>query len=245
MNIKFNNQETIQNGIVSIVSDHVVEVAGLPQNTSGFRIFTDGEKLYGDYSGYTTLYRTLTDAFQYSDNGTVYVPPPEPEPYEPTLEEVKEQKVAEMNAMQQSIIANGVEVELTDGSKKNFTATSQDQLSLNGLSLNALKKTITSMVSGISSEETSSQADLSQLFPWHTADESEPCKFYSQEDSEKITNTVMAFVVYHVTYFRDLRIYIRSLSDKDTIEAITYGASIPEAYQSEVLKTLLSGGTTS
>ena len=251
MNILFLNIEEHVEGTVKVISSHVVELRGVEQNLSGFHVLKNGAP-YGKYESFTTLYRTVDGGYQLSNDGSVYVEPeptPEPEPYEPTLEEVQEAKVAEMNAAQQSIINGGCEVELSDGTKEIFPAAYQDQLSLNGLSVNALKKYIESMISGINSEETATQsADLSKLFPWHTVDESKPCEFYSQEDSEKITNTVMAFVVYHITYFRDLRIYIRSLTDKEAVEAITYGAPIPEAYQSEVLKALLAtetnGGTT-
>ena len=248
MLILFLNQETYVEAGFRYISEHVVQLSGVDQNLSGFRVLNskDPTKILGNYENFKSLYRSLEEAYQLSDDGSIYVAPPEPpepEPYEPTLEEVQEAKVAEMNAAQQSIIAGGCEVELTDGTKNIFTAADQDQLSLNGLSVNALKKTIESMVSGINSEGTATQSDLSKLFPWHTADESEPCKFYSQADSERITNTVMAFVTYHVTYFRDLRIYIRSLTDKEAVEAITYGTPIPEAYQSEVLKSLLAAET--
>ena len=56
----------------------------------------------------------------------------------------------------------------------------------------------------------------------------------------KITETAMAFVTWHVTYFRDLRIYIRSLESKEEVEQVTYGMNIPEAYQSEPLKAMLA-----
>lgn len=249
MLILFLNQETYVEAGFRYISEHVVQLSGVDQNLSGFRVLNskDPTRILGNYENFKTLYRTLDGAYQLSDDGSVYVAPPEPpepEPYEPTLEEVQEAKVAEMNAAQQSIINGGCEVELSDGTKAIFPAAYQDQLSLNGLSVNVLKKHIESMTSGINSEGTSTQnADLSKLFPWHTADESKPCEFYSQEDSERITNTVMAFVVYHITYFRDLRIYIRSLTDKEAVEAITYGTPIPEAYQSEVLKSLLAAET--
>lgn len=74
--------------------------------------------------------------------------------------------------------------------------------------------------------------------PWHNSNKDEHCKFYSNADMGLITTTALAYVTYHVTYFRDLRIYIRSLQDKETINAITYGDPIPSEYQSEVLKTM-------
>ena len=70
--------------------------------------------------------------------------------------------------------------------------------------------------------------------------EAEHCKFYSNKDMKKITATAMAYVTWHVTYFRDLRIYIRSLESKEDVEKVTYGMDIPEAYQSEPLKAMLA-----
>lgn len=50
----------------------------------------------------------------------------------------------------------------------------------------------------------------------------------------------MTFVTWHITYFRDLRIYIRSLESKEEVEQVAYGMDIPEAYQSEPLKAMLA-----
>ena len=57
---------------------------------------------------------------------------------------------------------------------------------------------------------------------------------------QRIINAALAYVVYHVTYFRDLRIYIRSLDNIDDVKVITYGVAIPQEYQSEPLKEMLS-----
>ena len=142
-----------------------------------------------------------------------------PEP-EPTLDEVKEAKVAEMNKAQQDAIQSGVDVTLSDGSVEHFSLTDHDQTSLVGLQ--------TQVASG------------EENIPWHTSDETKHCKFYSNADMAKITATAMEFVTWHITYFRDLRIYIRSLESKEDVGRITYGTGIPEAYQSEPLKAMLA-----
>ena len=53
-----------------------------------------------------------------------------------------------------------------------------------------------------------------------------------------IVDTALALVTYHITMFRDLRIYINSMQDKASVESVYYGIYIPEEYQSEVLKDL-------
>lgn len=228
--LKFLNSEKIYKckvkpdiNIVTLEFDSEKEVS-----TSGFNLYNDIECQVdignNFYNNFTTIYRNDEETekyngYQLSNDGSVYVKPePIPE-YEPTLDEIKEQKVQEMNQIQQNLIIQGTEVELSDGYKERFTLNTNDQLSLNSLSVKNLE--------GLS------------VLPWHPADESVHCKFYSEEDMKKITDTCMNFVTYHVTYFRDLRIYIRSLQSKEEVEKIEYGVDIPVEYQSEVLQALL------
>lgn len=147
--------------------------------------------------------------------------------YVSPLAEVQENKVAEMNAAMESAIAYGAEVQLSDGTTERFTLTDRDQISLIGLQVSAAVLPTTQDIDPAT-------------FPWHPADETVHCKFYSQEDMQKISTAGFQYVLYHVTYFRDLRIYIRSLLDKKSVQEITYGTTIPEAYQSEPLKTMLA-----
>ena len=147
-------------------------------------------------------------------------PIPEPEPYVPTLEEVREAKVQEMNAVQQAMIQSGVNVTLTDGTVEHFTLTEHDQTSLVGLQ--------------------SQVAAGEESIPWHTSNEGEHCKFYSNADMGLIITQAMVWVTWHVTYFRDLRIYIRSLETKEEVAAVAYGMELPEAYQSEPLKAMIA-----
>lgn len=147
--------------------------------------------------------------------------------YVSPLAEVQENKVAEMNAAMESAIAYGAEVQLSDGTTERFTLTDRDQISLIGLQVSAAVLPTTQDIDPAT-------------FPWHPADETVHCKFYSQEDMQKISTAGFQCALYHVTYFRDLRIYIRSLLDKKSVQEITYGTTIPEAYQSEPLKTMLA-----
>ena len=125
-----------------------------------------------------------------------------------------------MNDIQQKLIAQGVDVTLSDGSTEHFSLTERDQTSLVGLQAQVAIGT--------------------ENIPWHTSDEDEHCKFYSNADMAKITSSALSYVTWHVTYFRDLRIFIRSLESKEEVEQVTYGMNIPEAYQSEPLKAMLA-----
>ena len=232
MYIKFNHSDTLYKGSV-VQNGNVVTLMfpeKVPVNTNGFHCYKDEECEYdigGDsYIGFTTVYRNDEETakyngYQLSNDGSVYVPPeptPEPEPYVPTLEEVKASKVAEMNATQQSVIQQGIDVTLTDGTVEHFTLTDHDQTSLMGLQTQV--------------------AQGAEQIPWHTSDTTEHCKYYSNADMLLIVTAAMQYVTFHVTYFRDLRIYINAMDDKESVEAVTYGIVIPEEYRSEVLKDL-------
>ena len=224
LNLKYIGDSTIYPVEFSTVSDNVVQLKGdFPVLTDGFTLSRPDHDDSWDYSAYTTVYYEIDGGAQFSCDGSIYAPPeatPEPdfpnfEPYEPTLQEIKNQKISEMNAEQQRIIQYGVEVSLSDGTTERFTLKDQDQMSLMGL-------------------QTLAAQGIGQI-PWHDADSAEHCKYYSAEDMSRITGAALSFISYQVTYFRDLRIYINSLLDKESVQSVTYGTYIPQEYQSEVL----------
>ena len=215
---------TVANNIVELIGD-------FPIKDTGFTLSRAEHEDNWDYTGYTTVYREIEGGVQFSNDGSVYVEPEQPsepdtpdyEPYVPTLDEVKESKVKEMNAVQQQTIQLGIDVTFTDGATEHFSLTDHDQTSLMGL-------------------QSQVAAGVEQI-PWHTSDESEHCKFYSNADMALITAAAMEYVTWHVTYFRDLRIYIRALDNIDDVKAITYGIEIPQEYQSEPLKAMMAAQT--
>ena len=231
LNMKYIGSDTVHQVSFRKISDHIVEVRGeFPVQTDGFTLSPTWKEYDWDYSKFNTVYRQMECGVQYSNDGSVYVPPvppPEPpKPLEPTLDEIKDAKVAEMEIARQERIAYGTEVQLSDGTKERFTLTDRDQLSLIGLQLS-------------SAVLPTSQEYTQAAFPWHPADESVACKFYSQEDMLKISKAGFEYVLFHVTYFRDLLIFIRSLGTKEAVESISYGANIPLEYQSEPLRKML------
>ena len=216
------NTDTVEASVKKL-GEHLIQISGAEVNLSGFHLLNDAGSVFGKYDGFKTLYKENDGSYILSNDGSVYVEPVEPEPIpepEPTLDEVKEAKVAEMNKAQQDAIQNGVDVTLSDGSTEHFSLTERDQTSLVGLQAQV--------------------AIGAENIPWHTSDEDEHCKFYSNADMAKITSSALSYVTWHVTYFRDIRIYIRSLESKEEVEQVTYGTGIPEAYQSEPLKAMLA-----
>lgn len=219
MRIQFLNEGYAKTATVRKVNEHVVEVKGVELNLSGFQILNSTGIIFGKYDDYTTLYRVVDGGYQLSNDESVYEEPESDNPRKITLKDAQENKVAEMNSAQQSAIDYGVDVQLTDGTTEHFSLTQYDQQSLMGLQ---------SLV-----------ASGQESIPWHNSNESEHCKFYSNADMKKIIESALSYVTFHVTWFRDLRIYIRSLTDIESVQAITYNTEIPVQYQSEVLQLML------
>lgn len=201
------------------------------------KVLLSGFNLVNEHNGivqtnrddYKYLYRTYEDDPKKvelcNDNVPWVAPPepepqPEPEPYVPTLEEVKEAKVKEMFAISDQIIQSGIDVTLSDGTIEHFTLTEKEQA---GLSI--LRQKV---------------SEGEKEIPWHTSDEDEHCKYYSNSDMNLITTAALNYATWHETYFRDLRIYIRSLDSKEAVDAVTYGMEIPVGYRSEPLKAMMA-----
>ena len=92
--IKINASDEIREVTFSRRSEHVIELGGMTDApTTGFTTWRmDGVTRLGDFSDYTTVYRTLDTAVRRSDDGSVYVEPevpdtPVPGEPQPTQEE--------------------------------------------------------------------------------------------------------------------------------------------------------------
>ena len=219
-NIKFLNEESITQANVRKINGHVVEITGCEQNLSGFNLLKNNGTIFGKYENYTTLYRAIDNGFQLSNDGSVYVEPepiPEPEPIEPTIEELKQQKMNEVSAVCKETIHAGVDVKLPTGSTEHFSLKEEDQINLFG-------------------KQAQISAGVTQL-EYHQ--DGHPCRYYTVEEMTAIITAAMQFVSYHTTYCNSMYTWINAVTDKEDLKEITYGVTIPIEYQSEVLQTYL------
>lgn len=223
MQILFLDMDSPVTGNVKKISEHVVQVTGVEQNLSGFHLvkkINDSLQVFGKYEDYTTLYRTVENGFQLSNDGSVYVEPepvPEPEPYEPTLDELKQQKTNEVSSICKETIYAGVDVELPTGTTEHFSLKEEDQINLFG-------------------KQAQITAGVTQL-EYHQ--DGHPCRYYTVDEMTAIITAAMQFVSYHTTYCNSLYTWINAATNKEDLQEITYGVSIPVEYQSEVLRTYL------
>ena len=169
------------------------------------------------------MYRDEGQIIYLSNDGSVYVPPADPEPvtppepYEPTLAELQAAKKQEISQACEQIIYAGISVTLADGTVEHFALTEHDQLNLFG-------------------KQAQLAAGTEQL-EYHS--DGKPCRYYSATDMQTIIAAAMQHVSYHTTYCNALNMWVAGCETADELQQIYYGVDVPEQYQSEVLKAYL------
>lgn len=200
------------------------ENGDIPEEWGGdILIYTAGGIHCSTLHGYETVYLQEEQTVYLSNDGSVYVPPappepvPEPEPYVPTLAEVKAAKKAEISAICERVIFSGCDVTLSDGQLHHFSLTEKDQLNLFG-------------------KQAQMAAGADQL-EYHA--DGYPCRYYSAADMKDIIESAMWYVSYHTTYCNALNMWIAGCESTEEVQEIYYGADVPEEYRSEVLNAYL------
>ena len=210
-------------------AEHVLQIVfanTVPASWNGdIQLYTDGDILATTLSGWTTVYRDEGQTVYLSDDGSVYVPPADPEPvtppepYEPTLAELQAAKKQEISQACEQAIYSGVSVTLTDGSTEHFALTEHDQLNLFGKQIEL-------------------SAGVTRL-KYHT--DGQPCRYYDAADMQLIVTAAMDYVSYHTTYCNSLYSWIGGAQTAEEIQQIYYGAEIPEQYWSDVFRDIKEG----
>ena len=129
---------------------------------------------------------------------------------------VKDAKISEMSYECGLAIKKGFDLQLSDGSEHHFSLEVSDQLNIAKLNDMA--------ISGV------------EELPYHA--DGEVCKFYSQEDMMEINTKMQEHINFHTAYYNSMKEYVKSLNDINEIHNVHYGDEIPDAYQSEVLKSI-------
>jgi len=126
---------------------------------------------------------------------------------EPAVEEVISDKLMEIKAKCRETIYGGVDVTLSGGETKHFSLTIEDQINL------------ISIADRINSAETDLKAAL-----YHA--DGEICTFFSKDDFSLIADTASDFIIRQTTYCNSLMAYVKSLKNREDIEAVVYGQEL-------------------
>lgn len=210
----------------SSISPNIEQITGdFPVKTDGYVLSREGKQDNWDHSGFTTVYREIEGGVQFSSDGSVYVAPPDPEPvtppepYVPTLEEVREVKKQEIRSSYQEAKAAGVEVNLSTGTE-HFPLTDEDITFLMG-------------------KQFELAMDEKEVISYQ--DSENHCKFYSREDMQAIIQRALRFTNYQTTYRNNLCEWVDRCQTSEEVESIVYGCEIPEQYRNDVYKAYVSG----
>ena len=220
--IRFLNDQTIYDGDVS-VRGNVVSIRFTdtlpPHNilTNGFELLNENNGIVqGNYGGYTTIYRTYEDndmLIELSNDGSIYIAPPEPEPipepepYVPTYDEVLDNKIMELSSACQYTIEAGLDI-----NGLHYSYTEKDQINLNDIV---------------------STVKLTGLPLGYHAD-GQNCTEYTAEELINIYIQLAMNKYCQQTYFNQSREYLKSLKESDKnrkiIESYSYGTLLTGEY---------------
>ena len=148
-----------------------------------------------------------------------------PAPVEPDEETLTGQargtRRAETSAAAEDAIVAGVDVELSDGETRHFSATLEDQINLGRL--------YDSCKLGAAGA------------PYHA--DGEACRVYPAADILAIGDALTAHKLYHTTYCNLLFQWLARCGTREEIAAVYYGAQLPDDLAETMTEVLGYGGT--
>lgn len=213
------------NATILRVSDNIIKIAfnnAIPEKSillSGFNILNEhnGNNMSDDYyHKYNTLYLRIDEkTVLLSNDGSIYVSPEDTdtddniiiEAHIPTLAETKQSKITELSSFCNNSIVTGIDL-VINNKTEHFSYTNEDQVNI---------KEIFDLV-------------LQTNTPMYYHADGESCKLYTTEQIISLYTTAAINKMHHTTYFNQLKIYIETLEDSDTVNGITYGQELTGVY---------------
>ena len=215
--IRFLGEKTPHKATV-IPTNNIVTVkfgTDVIENKNGFDLFLDKECTidFGGtfYQKFTTIYRNDSvtkkyNGYQLSNDGSVYVEPeisPNPKPYNPTLDEVKESKKAEIKMKVQNEILSDVMI-----ASYAFGYNESDMIAIR----NAYEDSISSGMSVILKDSTGQSRELN---------EEEITDLYKKQEIKRLEKE---------SYAQCLLDYIDGLTSKEAVNSVEYGDELTGKY---------------
>lgn len=217
------------------VYDGTFEQIGLNQvritfdnNKPSNSVLLSGFNLVNEHNGYVQtiredykyFYRTYSDnelIVELCNDGVEYVEPepilnPEPEPYIPTLEEIKNNKINELSDICNHLIENGVDIDI-NGTMEHFSY--------------SLSKGDQNNIDDIM--KLAASTGLGQSYHCDNGN----CKIYTIDQIVTLYIAVKVNKLINMTYFNQMKQYIKSFTsdeDKEIIVSISYNTPLTGIY---------------
>ncbi|MGL5434420.1 MAG: acyl carrier protein [Lachnospiraceae bacterium] len=198
----------------------------IPAEYGDITIYTDGGVKCSTLTGYNTVYRDEGQTVYLSNDGSEYVEPEDgglpSEPYNPTLEELQTIKLSAISVVCNAMITAGCDVILTDGTVEHYSLSETDQINLSAA--------VAAVQAGAAG------------YPYHA--DGQLCRLYPAADILLIGTAATQHKLYHTTYCNHLNTWIRRVEDAEELEAINYGAELPDdlAENMAAILAAVSGG---
>lgn len=143
-----------------------------------------------------------------------------PAPYEPTIDEVREQTINSLNEITEQTIYAGVDVTTTYGDE-HFSLTANDQANIGNM--------FNAVIIGATE------------FPYHA--DGKECAVYPKADIVNIYVQMQTLITKLTTHCNLLRQFANSCEDKDTVKAITLATELEGDYAEQEVTVLTAAKT--
>lgn len=218
--IRFYDNSTIYEGATDFINQHVIvinfnnKIPHLDEiNGNGFEILNENNDfVQADYRDFTTIYRIYPDTckIELSNDGSVYIEPekfPDPEPYIPTLGDIKSQKINELSHVCSQSITGGVSIDI-DGTMEQFSYKDEDQVNIKEMFDLAVQTNV----------------------PMYYHSDGNSCKLYTVDQIIALYIATTTNKMHHQTYFNQLKLYILNQNNEEEVKDINYGDELTGEY---------------
>lgn len=141
----------------------------------------------------------------------------EPTPYEPTIEEVREEAIKSLNDATEQTIYAGVDVKTSYGDE-HFSLTANDQANIGNI--------FNAVVMGV------------EEYPYHA--DGKECVIYPKTDIVSLYVAMQTLITKLTTHGNLLKQYVNSCEDKDAVKAVTLATELTGKLAEQEVKVLAS-----
>lgn len=217
--LKYSGEKTAYDVALKRISRNIVQITGdFPVKNKGFVCYRDEDPDdIWDYKNFKTVYRTLDGGVQFSNDGSVYVAPPEPdpipdpEPYVPTPEELAalfEQNKKDKVLLSKALLAAYLE---------EHPITSSARGGVEGVySVTSEKQSL--MLSQYTTYKIEKSVDPDAKLRWNESGKS--CQDWTEEEFLQLVLEIKAYVYPLVSYQQTLEEQINVCSTQEELDSI-------------------------
>lgn len=127
--------------------------------------------------------------------------------YTPTVDEIRNMKISNLSSICNKQIIYGVDIDI-DGTMEHFSYSDEDQANI---------KELFDLV-------------VQTNMPMYYHSDGNSCKLYTVDQIIAIYTTAVMNKMHHITYYNQLKMYLRSLEDSETISSVEYGYELTGEY---------------